>query len=33
VKPKRRQENGQTLIFPKIALFGHVLKKINTFIF
>ena len=27
VKPKRRQENGQTWFFLKIVLSGHVLKK------
>ena len=27
VKPKRRQENGQTWIFFKTTFFGHVLKK------
>ena len=33
VKPKRRPKNDQTWIFFKIALFGHVLKKISTFTF
>ena len=30
---KTRQENSQTWFSFKIAFFGHILEKINTFIF
>ena len=30
---KMREKNGQILIFSQILLFGHILKKINTFTF